>query len=185
MKRVFFTFLSAAAVCAFVSATPTLAATAPGVSGTAAASGAAATAGAPGPGVSGTAAASGAAATGTAAATAGAPAAAAATAPAPGGADSIALGVQAQDHPEMADQVPAGPPPGVAEVYPHGRSFGYGPAAMVTAPFDAATALVAVPFDAAQAYVAPPSHVAGTHSRCHVTRDFYGTDGRLTSVCRF
>jgi hypothetical protein len=126
MKRVFFTFLSAAAVCAFVSSTPTLAATAPGVSGTAAASGAAATAGAPAPGVSGTAAASG------AAATAGAPATA--PAPAPGGADARALAVQAQDHPEMADQVPAGPPPGVAEVYPHGRSFGYGPAAMVTAP---------------------------------------------------
>ena len=156
MKRVFFTFLSAAAVCAFVSATPTLAATAPGVSGTAAASGAAAT--------------------GTAAATAGAPAAAAATAPAPGGADARALAVQAQDHPEMADQVPAGSPPGVAEVYPHGRSYGYdyGPAAMVTAPFSAATALVAA-----------PSHVARTHSRCHVTRDFYGTDGKLTSVCRF
>jgi hypothetical protein len=162
MKRVFFTFLSAAAVCAFVSATPTLAATAPGVSGTAAASGAAAT--------------------GTAATSAGAPA--------PGvgnGNDARAQAAQAEDHPEMADQVPAWTPPGVAvgEVYPHGRSYGYGPAAMVTAPFDAATALVAPPFDAAEAYVAPPSHTARTHSRCHVTRDFYGTDGRLTSVCRF
>jgi hypothetical protein len=182
MKRVFFTFLSAAAVCAFVAATPTLAATAPGVSGTAAASGAAATAGAPAPGVSGTAAASGAAATGTAATSAGAPA--------PGvgnGNDARAQAAQAEDHPEMADQVPAWTPPGgaVGEVYPHGRSYGYGPAAMVTAPFDAATALVAAPFDAAEAYVAPPSHAARTHTRCHVTRDFYGSDGRLTSVCRF
>jgi hypothetical protein len=176
MRRVFFTFLSAAAVCAFASATPSLAGT-----GNAAAAAAATAAPAPAP------------------------------TSAPGtsnGNDARAQADQAQIHPMMANQYPDWTPRGVAEgeVYPsrqtYGRGYGYNyssldaATALVTDSFDASGALLAAPFDAAAAFampgfdagqttVAASPRAVRTSARCHVRQDFYGFDGRYTSVCRF
>ena len=103
MKRLVFTFVSTAAVCALVSATPALA----------------------------------------------------------GGADAHAGQVQAQIHPNEANQPPVWSANGVAEgeVYPADQAYGRGNGAAETSgptPFGAAEAYVPALFGAAEAYVPAP-----------------------------
>jgi hypothetical protein len=103
MKRLVLTFVSTAAVCALVSATPARA----------------------------------------------------------GGADAHAGQVQAQIHPNEANQPPVWSANGVAEgeVYPADQAYGHGNGAAETSgptPFGAAEAYVPTPFGAAEAYVPTP-----------------------------
>ena len=50
----------------------------------------------------------------------------------------------------------------------------------VNAPLGAATAIVTAPFDV---FTGAVGQTVQPQTRCHVTRDFYGSQGRYTSVC--
>jgi hypothetical protein len=82
-----------------------------------------------------------------------------------GSADAHAGQVQAQIHPNQANQPPVWSANGVAEgeVYPADQAYGRG-AAEAAVPPDTAGALMQLPFGAAEAYVPEPSGAADANA---------------------
>lgn len=84
--------------------------------------------------------------------------------------------------PAAAQETVEGAPRGEAPINaepPYTPGYGSG-SGWFFAPVGAAGAVVAAPFDAT---MGSQANAAQAPVRCHVTRDFYGFDGRYTSVC--
>ena len=84
--------------------------------------------------------------------------------------------------PVAAQETVTGAPRGEAPITAE-PPLAFGNAAVggyVNAPLGAATAIVTLPFDA---FAGAVGQAVQPQTRCHATRDFYGSQGRYTSVC--